>query len=147
MATITLRAATADDSTFCYDIHRRSMRDVVDRIWGWNEQDQKAFHVRAYDPAGTQLVLVDGIEAGVLIVDRRPDVLFLSRIEIDPPAQNRGVGTSLIRSLQAEAAERGVPLVLEVFLANRRAHALYQRLGFRETRRSGPKREMRWSPA
>jgi ribosomal protein S18 acetylase RimI-like enzyme len=146
MTTVSLRPATAADSEFCYRVHRRAMRAVVDEVWGWIEQDQKAFHVRGYDPAQTQIVVVDGVPAGVLIVHDRPSSLYLGRIELDPAVQGRGIGTTLIAGLQERATALGRPLVLEVLLANQRAYALYRRLGFREVRRSGPKREMHWLP-
>ncbi len=50
--------------------------------------------------------------------------------------RGRGVGTSLIRHLEAWAAERGVEwLILEVADANPRATRLYERLGYELDRR------------
>lgn len=56
-------------------------------------------------------------------------------------ARGRGVGTALLRALEAEAAQRGLgELRLEVTDTNPRAQALYQRAGFRSDRvsRMGP---------
>lgn len=59
--------------------------------------------------------------------------MVLSKIEIDPNFQGRGVGTSIINGVLAEARARGKAVRLQVFKVNERARALYRRLGFRET--------------
>jgi ribosomal protein S18 acetylase RimI-like enzyme len=132
-----LRPASDADSEFCYRLHRATLRPYVEAIWGWDESVQREFHVRGFDPAHTQIVTVDGRDAGVLIVDRRPAEIYLGRIAIDPAYQGLGIGSALIRDLLAEAAGRGVPLLLDVLVVNTRAQALYERLGFREVFRHG----------
>lgn len=132
-----LRPASEADSEFCYRMHRATLRPYVEAIWGWDESVQRAFHVRGFDPVHTQIVTVDGRDAGVLIVHRRPGETYLGRIAIDPAYQGLGIGSALVRDLLAEAAGRGVPLLLDVLVVNTRARALYERLGFREVFRHG----------
>jgi ribosomal protein S18 acetylase RimI-like enzyme len=86
----------------------------------------------------------------MLDVDYRPGEIYLSRIELHPGYQGRGIGTSLIRALIDEAARKGQDLVLDVLTVNFRAQALYQRLGLKEVARHGPgniKITMRVCPA
>ena len=52
----------------------------------------------------------------------------MSRIEIDPGNQGRGIGTRIISALADQAERTGQDLVLDVLTVNRRAQALYQRL-------------------
>jgi len=61
----------------------------------------------------------------------------LSRIEIHPGHQGHGIGTWVITALLDEAQRKGQDLVLDVFTVNRRAQALYQRLGMTEVARHG----------
>jgi ribosomal protein S18 acetylase RimI-like enzyme len=57
---------------------------------------------------------------------------LIDGICVAPFARNHGVGTALIGALCGEARRRGYPEVrLEVIDSNRRARALYERLGFR----------------
>ena len=49
-----------------------------------------------------------------LDVDYRPGEIYLSRIELHPGRQGRGIGTSLIRALIDEAMQKGQDLVLDV---------------------------------
>jgi ribosomal protein S18 acetylase RimI-like enzyme len=139
-----LRQATVEDSEFCYEVNRAALGEYVAAIWGWDEVEQRAFHERGFDPAKTQIITVDGHDVGSLNVERRAAEIYLARIVIDPSVHGRGVGTGLIRGLQAE----GLPVLLEVFVINTRARALYRRLGFREVARPAEhKISMRWDPA
>lgn len=70
-------------------------------------------------------------------VERRADEIYLARIEILPGYQGRGIGTHLISTLIDQARQLGQDLVLDVLTVNRRARALYQRLGLIETARHG----------
>ncbi|MEU8660924.1 GNAT family N-acetyltransferase [Actinoplanes philippinensis] len=138
MTSIGLRPATDADSNRCYQLHRAAMRGYIEAIWGWNEADQQTFHDRGFDPAHTRIITADGHDAGALIVDYQPDQIYLSRIEIHPDFQGRGIGSQLIRLLLREGAARGQSVELDVLTVNPRACALYQRLGFQEINRHGP---------
>ncbi|MFC0529443.1 GNAT family N-acetyltransferase [Phytohabitans kaempferiae] len=140
---VLLRAATAADSDFCYALHEAALGPYVTAVWGWDEAVQRGFHERGFDPSKIKIIMVNGREAGRLDVERRPDGIFLGLIELLPAYQGRGVGGRLVRDLIAEAAARGQPLSLEVLVVNVRAHALYTRLGFRETGRDEVKVRMR----
>jgi len=132
-----LRPATAEDSEFCYRVHRAAMGPYVAEVWGWDEEIQAGFHRRGFEPGRFQVITVDGVDAGMLLVERRPAEIYLGRIALDPPYQGRGVGGRLIGGLLREAAAAGLPLTLDVLAVNSRARALYQRLGFRELGRRG----------
>lgn len=147
-ADVALRPATAADSDFCYALHKAAMGEYVAAVWGWDEQEQRAYHERGFDPQRWQIVTVDGVDAGVMVVEHRPAELYLGRIELHPDYQGRGVGARLIRALIDSAARHGHELVLDVLTVNTRAHALYLRLGFHDVpgRGDGQKIRMRLDP-
>ena len=132
-----LRPAVAADSEFCFQLHKAAMGGYVTAIWGWDEQAQRGFHARAFDPGGWQIISADGTDAGMIDVDYRPGEIYLGRIELRPGYQGRGIGAGLIRELIDEAGRRGQDLALDVLAVNHRARALYQRLGLREMARHG----------
>ncbi|WP_285498253.1 GNAT family N-acetyltransferase [Actinomadura sp. NBRC 104425] len=132
-----LRQATSEDGEFCYRLHKAAMKEYVDAIWGWEERAQREYHERQYDPARWQVITAGGADVGMISVDRHADHIYLGRIEVLPEYQGRGIGTRLIRALVDEAERKGVPFVLDVLVVNRRAYALYQRLGLREVGRHG----------
>lgn len=134
---LALRPATPADSEFCYQLHRAAMGEYVAAIWGWDEQRQRGFHVRGFDPDRWQIVMADGADIGMIHVEYRPTDIYLARIEIHPDHQGRGIGTRLIGGLIEEARRKGQDLVLDVLAVNQRAQALYRRLGLREAGRHG----------
>jgi len=132
---IALRSATAADSEFCFQLHKAAMGEYVAAIWGWDEERQRSYHQRRFDPASWQIITADGADIGMLDVEYRPAEIYLSRIEVLPAYQGLGIGTGLITALIGEAGQRGQDLVLHVLVVNTRAHTLYQRLGMREVAR------------
>ena len=137
MTSVALRPATPADSEFCYQLHKAAMGGYVTAIWGWDEQVQRGFHARAFNVDRWQIITVGGSDAGMLDVEYRPGEIYLSRIEIHPSYQGRGIGTRLVSALAAEARQKSHDLVLEVLAVNHRAQALYQRLGLTEVARHG----------
>jgi ribosomal protein S18 acetylase RimI-like enzyme len=121
------RPATSVDSEFCLDLHYKAMGPLIVDIFGvWDPQVQKLFHIKWFDPVHVRIVESAGISIGVLDVRDQRDHIYLSRIELLPEYQGRGIGTDLVRAVLA----RGQPVRLHVFRANTRARALYERLGF-----------------
>ena len=66
---------------------------------------------------------------GAISVVEHPAHIQIEQIYIEPAAQNRGVGTMLIRDLIEHALRRVRPLRLRVLRPNP-ARLLYLRLGF-----------------
>ena len=143
MTSVALRRATPADSEFCFQLHKAAMGDYVAAIWGWDEQRQREYHARSFNPGHWQIITTGGTDIGMIDVEYRPAEIYLSRIEVHPSYQGRGIGTRLIGALIDEAAHKGQDLVLEVLTVNRRAQALYRRLGMTEVATHGVKITMR----
>ena len=124
-----LRPATVDDSEFCYTLHRQSLGWVIAEVFGgWDDAVQREFHARWFDPARLEIIEDDdATPIGVLDVQEGTDHTYLSRIELLPEYQNRGIGSAVIRDLLTD----GRSVRLHVFTLNSRARELYARLGFR----------------
>ncbi len=120
MTGITLRPATPADSEFCFHLHKAAMGGYITAIWGWDEQRQRGFHTRGFDPGRWQIITAGGADIGMLDVEYRPAEIYLPRIEVHPGHQGRGIGTRLISALIDEAAQKGQDLVLDVLTVNTR---------------------------
>jgi GNAT superfamily N-acetyltransferase len=125
-----LRAATAADAAFIYELRKAGLREYVSRIWGWDEAIQAARFEESFDPARYQVIVVAGGDVGAIAVEWRDDLVFLSDIEIAEAWRGRGLGTAVIGATLSEARRRGLPVALQVLRGNP-ARRLYERLGFR----------------
>ena len=146
MTDVRLRPATEDDDKFLYELHRRTLGDIIQRTWNtsWDDDVQRDFHRKWFDPDRIEVVLIDHERAGV--VDGHFDDdgnYYLGRIEIAPELQNHGHGTELIQRLITRARAGGAEAVELHVLELNRARKLYERLGFRTVAEEPPKLRMR----
>ena len=128
---ISLRLAKLEDKDFLWSLHRETLQEYIDEIWGWDEQVQQKIFNDSFDPSDRQIVETDGCAIGMLQADRHTDFIFLKNIQIAPSYQHRGIGSEIVISLIEEANDRGIPIRLQVLKVNP-AHSFYERLGFRE---------------
>jgi ribosomal protein S18 acetylase RimI-like enzyme len=133
MVMYTLRPVTAADYAFLYDLYVGTMKPSVAQVWGWDEAAQAERFREHFEPATQRIVVVDGQDIGMLVVEERPSELFLANLRILPMFQGQGWGTRIIRDLLARARDAGVPMTLQVLKPNHSARRLYERLGFRIT--------------
>jgi hypothetical protein len=65
---IALRPAASADAEFCYQLHKAAMGEYITAIWGWDEQVQRAFHQRAFNPDRWQIITAGQAGTGILDV-------------------------------------------------------------------------------
>jgi GNAT superfamily N-acetyltransferase len=119
MKDVALRPATADDAEFFFALHKLSLGRYVDQIWGWDDDEQRAYMTTHLVLEHVHVIVVDGVDE----------------------YQGRGIGSRLIRELIDGAG--GKRVTLSVLGVNDRAYQLYRRLGFNEVSREGVAPEVR----
>jgi ribosomal protein S18 acetylase RimI-like enzyme len=149
---ISLRAITIEDEQFLFAVYTSTRVDELALV-DWNAAQKDAFlqmQFRAqqrqyqftYPNATTQIIESDGVPAGRLIVDRSGTETLLVDIALLPHYRNLGLGTSILRNLQAE----GKKIILHAIRSNPAVN-LYQRLGFVFVGEESLHSKMEWSPA
>ena len=135
-----LRPVGDSDRAFLVDLYA-SVREPELAHVPWDDNMKRAFvehqfaaqdtHYRAHYPGATlDVVEVDGEPAGRLYVHRGPSDIRIMDVALVPAYRGRGIGTTLLRGLIAEAEGSGRKLSIHVEM-NNRARRLYERLGFR----------------
>lgn len=143
MSTITLRAATVRDLEFIFELHKATLGPYVNKVWGWDDDDQRAYLDRTIEIATTQIIVVDGVDAGRLnLADQDGDV-YVGLIEVATDFQRQGIGTRILRDVLDEAFIAGRTVRLSVLKVNTDAYRLYQRLGFAEHPAEGAETDIR----
>jgi ribosomal protein S18 acetylase RimI-like enzyme len=131
-----LRAALPTDVEFEQSLYASTREDlrplgpeVFDGLIGMQFRAQ-SMSIRLDHPrADRKIVLVDGAPVGRLVVDASADHVELIDIALLPDHRNLGIGTSVLRSVLAQADRIGRVVRLHVEKQSRAVH-LYERLGF-----------------
>lgn len=127
---VALRAPRDTDAGLFYDVTEQTMRVHVIAAGGtWEEEPRRREATEDSVNAGASVIVVGGVDAGIVIVERLPKEIRLLMLCLFPSHQGRGIGRSLVSVLQREAAARRVPLLLDVLKVNP-ARGFYERLGF-----------------
>jgi ribosomal protein S18 acetylase RimI-like enzyme len=151
---VALLRETAEDLPFLRRLYR-STREEELAPTGWPETMKQSFcddqfdlqraHYRRQHPQGEFLVMRIGAEAvGRLYLDAGGETVHIIDIALLPAWRGGGIGSSLVRSLQARAAAADKAISLHVLTRNRRAIALYRRLGFADGRAGVSHMSMCW---
>ena len=126
---ISTRPAVASDEEFVNALTRKTMRLYVEATWPSDEEREEYYWLNRFQQNETEIIQVDGEDAGRITITRRPGCIVLEEIHIAPRFQGRGIGQMLIRKVLAEADERRIPTELKVLKKNP-AQKLYMQLGF-----------------
>ena len=152
---LTLRDATAADESFLRDLFAATRRDELAALAADSEQaehfidsqfkiQQQIYRLR-YPQAQNKIILSANEPIGRILVDRSTDIIVLVDIALSEAHRQRGVGSTLIRNLLAEAASLKKSVKLSVYKLNP-AIRLYERLGFCRTADDGVYLEMYCRP-
>ena len=143
---IGLRPGAPEDREYLWRLHCATMREYVDKTWGWNEAWQRRRFDENFDPLPLRIIEKEGEPIGYISVQRPGHEIFLAVIEIAPEHQNQGIASQLIQELLDESDRSYLPLKLSVLKVNP-ARRLYERLGFKCTGETPTHYLMRRDPA
>jgi ribosomal protein S18 acetylase RimI-like enzyme len=129
---VTTRPAVDDDRAF--------VRDVFVRAIGASMASFDA----ALDLERTTIITADGVDVGFVLLIDTPHLVQVHTIAIAPEHQGRGVGSEVLTDVVNIGRQTGRAVMLSVLKSNRRAEALYTRLGFVVVEESTTHRHMRF---
>ncbi|TWH48797.1 GNAT family N-acetyltransferase [Sporomusa sp. KB1] len=138
---ITFRSITDADLEFLYRVYA-STRNEEMAVTGWNEADienflrmqfnlQHTYYRQTYPQAAFDIILIDGIPAGRLYIDRQQDKMVVIDIALLPEFRRRGAGGRIMRNLVEEVDKEGLLMSLHVE-CNNPVRLFYKTLGLVE---------------
>jgi ribosomal protein S18 acetylase RimI-like enzyme len=150
-----LRPATSRDEDFLFRLYASTrMEELAATEWSTRERRvflQQQFRARAqsyaaeFPGAQSSVITLDGLPIGCMIVHRSATEIRLVDLALLPEFRRRGIGRTLVETLQTEAGVSQRPLRLAVREDNA-ARRLYQRLGFSPVAQAGVHLRMEWNP-
>jgi ribosomal protein S18 acetylase RimI-like enzyme len=153
-ASIGLRPIDQEDQPFLLAVYASTRQQEL-TVLPWDDAQKAAFvrmqfeaqhaqYQEHYAGASFDIILLEDRPAGRFYVYRAADEIRIVDIALLPEHVNRGIGTALLKGLQAEAAAAGKPLRIHVERFNP-ALRLYERLGFRVIADRGIYLFMEWA--
>ena len=139
---ITLRAARPDDYGFAKQIYYQTMRWIIERLFGWDEDREDRKFAEQFKREEVRIIAADGRDVGWMQTQLRDDAVYLGQLYVTPAWQGRGIGSEVLGRLIAEAREQGKAITLSVVKINP-ALRLYEAHGFRVTHDDEYKYHMR----
>ena len=133
MYELIFRKATTHDSEFAYNTKKAAFREYVEKVWGWNEQEQRLLHERRFQSQDFYIIQVSGIDVGIMATAHQPDCVKVNQIYILPEHQNRGIGAECVKHIIKDADTLKLPVRLQVLKVNNRAISFYERFRFQRT--------------
>ena len=153
---VTLRPVQAGDEPFLLRVYAGTRAEELAPV-PWTAEQKAAFmaqqfaaqtvhYEQHYAGMNADVIMIDDVPAGRLLVDRRDDAILIVDISLVPEHRGRGAGSVLVREVLAEATAAAKRVVIHVERFNR-ALRLYERLGFRVVGEHGVYLRMEWEPA
>lgn len=142
---ITLRQAAAADHPFVQEVYFETQREVIEQIFGLHgDAHENEWFDGFYREASTQIILVDGHEAGFMTLLRHAGTTTIQCLFLRSEHQGRGIGTNLLQTIIAESTSDGRRLTIGTERGNP-AKRLYERLGFAVIRETKYRLEFLWA--
>jgi GNAT superfamily N-acetyltransferase len=126
---LALAPASDDDFEALLSLRHAAMHESLTRMGRFDPQRARERLSRAFEPAHTRHILLEGERVGFVVLLPRGDHLVLDHLYIAPVAQNQGIGSWVMAQVLAEADRRDLAVrvtALKLSDANR----FYQRHGF-----------------
>lgn len=129
-----IRFAAPGDHDLIYTLKAASVRPYVEKIWGWDEDDQRNDFDRDFSHMKQfNVIEVDGTFARFVQYYFAYPYFEVVEIHLLPAFQGKGIGSDILRFLQKVCIAQDRNIRIGCFKENHRAKALYQRLGFMQT--------------
>jgi len=152
---VSLRAEQPGDEPFLFEVYASTREDEL-ALTDWDPATRSAFlqhqfkamrmgYLSMFPRAEFLVVLNDRTPIGRMVISRSADMIRVVDVALLPAARGKGIGTLLMRRVQAEATAASVPIRLQVFQNNRARH-LYHRIGFEIAGHDGPYYQLQWTP-
>jgi GNAT superfamily N-acetyltransferase len=129
MRSISLRAATADDFDFAFEVKRLAIGPHILARWGWDEAFQIDLHRKRWNERPWFIIELDGQAVGTLSVQELEDHIRFGEFYLLPQHHNQGMGTELLSKVIECANALSLPIKLE-YLKWNPVGSLYLRQGF-----------------
>ena len=142
VATLSFRQATRYDIPFLLALRKLSMTEHLEKAGLIYGDEQHLARIKEYF-SDSFILLLKNQEIGLMKLGQHAEHWHIRQFQIMPRYHRKGIGRQVLELLQKKAAERNLPITLNVLLDNP-ALSLYQRIGFKIVSENQLEYQMRW---
>ena len=143
-----LIAASPEDEAWLENLRRNAYQELFYATWGGWDEDRHTRHFAECIARGHIFIIeVDRSRVGMIQIFEDANALEVGEIQVQPAAQNHGVGTTVLKDVIARAHMDRKSVRLGVGLKNEKAYRLYERLGFQRVNRTETHNHMACEPS
>lgn len=124
-----LRAAKTSDLELTYRIKSKSIKPYVEKIWGWNESNQRKIHNQSFNANDTKLIEYHKQYIGFLVIKETDNEIYIENLLIEMEFQNLGIGKTIMEQIVESADFKKKRIRLKVFKINTKAQRFYENFG------------------
>lgn len=140
-----LQRMNTEDSEFAFCVKRAAFKEYVEKVSGWDEDEQRQLHDQRFGVQDFRLINLAGTDVGIMAIAVTPDCMKVNQLFLLPEHQGREIGRQCMLLVMEEARQLGLPVRLRVMKVNPRALAFYERLGFQRTGETNAHSLMEWA--
>ena len=131
---INIRLATQGDYSFCYYVRKETMKEYIEKMYGWNAKREKENHRKYFSMTmkGKNIIELDNIKIGLFWYEEEQDYIEINKIFILSKYQNKGIGSKIIVEIINNGKNKNKSVILGVLKSSEKAQNLYKKLGFIE---------------
>jgi ribosomal protein S18 acetylase RimI-like enzyme len=139
--------ASSEDEAWLGELRRGVYQELFHATFGGWDEARHSRHVRdCWSRGHISIIWVDATPIGMIQIFEQTDCVDIGEIQIQPSHQNLGIGGRLLNEVIKRAHGQGKRVTLSVGVKNERAYRLYQRLGFRNIRRTDTHHQLTCDP-
>jgi ribosomal protein S18 acetylase RimI-like enzyme len=131
---INIRPATQNDYYFGYFVRKETMKEYIEKMYGWNKKTQKENHRKYFNLTmqNKYIIELENRKIGLLWYEEIDNVIEINQIFILPKYQNKGIGSTILTEIINIGKNKKKSIILGVLKSNIKALKLYNKLGFIE---------------
>lgn len=122
--------AETSDLEITYRIKRNSIKQYVEKIWGWNDSFQREIHKQKFIAHDIKLIEHNEKKIGFIVIKETDLEIYIENLLIEQNFQNLGIGKLVMEPIIKRAKTKKKQIRLQVFKINSKAQRFYVNLGF-----------------
>ena len=142
---ISLRPACDEDFAFVRDVYFATMRSIIESLFGWDQVREEENFARFFRVDEARIITAEGRNVGWIQEQVDDTGINVGSLYVMQKMQRRGIGSQVLRTLLAHAADQSKAITLAVVKINPARH-FYEKHGFRITHEDKYKFYMRADP-